>query len=466
MTRQMTGEFDKLFRPSSVALIGASAKPGKIGNIIMRNLLKGDREVYAVNPGETEILGRKCYSTVNEVPGVIDMAMVTLPANVAVGAVRECVAKGVQFVVVSSSGFRESGEEGRGLERELYEVVRGTDTRILGPNSMGVLVPSASLDTLFIPEDRSLRPGRGSVAVISQSGAVAVAFLERAAASGLGISACVCVGNKCDVDELELLQHFGEDPDTKCIAMYLESFSRGRRFVEESSRVSDEKPTVVLKSGRTSAGAQAAGLHTGAIASSSDRVVDGVLRQAGVARVGDEEALIDVSRAFSVLDHLQGGRVCAVASAGGFGVIASDLIESESVAPSLRMAILSEETTSALSEILPSFASARNPVDLTASVTDEMYDGVLGALQRDPGVDAVLMSLELQPPSVTPRLIEIAARRSSSPPPIVASMFARDQSIALEEAAGMGLLAYPTLWRSVRALDALAMRGSHLNRSK
>ena len=453
---------DPLIRPSSVALIGASAKPGKIGFVVMSNLLKGVHRVYPVNPGETEILGNPSYSAIGHVPDEIDMAVVMLPAEASVEAVRECAAKGVRVVIVGSSGFGESGEEGRGLEDDLLEAIDGTDTRVLGPNSMGVFVPSASLDTLFIPLDRSLRPGPGAVAVISQSGAVAVSFLEKAAASGLGISACVCIGNKCDIDELELLQHFSDDPETRCIAMYLESFSRGRDFVQESRRVTGEKPMVMLKSGGTPAGARAASLHTGAVASSSDRVADGALRQAGVARVADEESLVDLSRAFSFLDHLRGGRICVVASAGGFGVIASDMIEFECTAPSLGMAALSEETRSALRGILPAFASVQNPVDLTAGVTDDMYDRVLETVQADAGVDAILMSLELQPPNVTPRLIEVAARRSSHQTPIVASVFARDQAAVLQKAAQRGLLAYPSISRSVKAMEALATRGARL----
>ena len=455
---------DPLFRPSSVALIGASAKPGKIGFVVMDNLLKGMHRVYPVNPGEAEILGIPSYNAIGQVPDEIDLAVVMLPAKASVEAVRECAEKGVGVVIVGSSGFGESGEEGRGLENDLLEAIQGTDTRILGPNSMGVFVPSASLDTLFIPLDRSLRPGPGAVAIISQSGAVAVSFLEKAAASGLGVSACVCIGNRCDIDELELLQHFGNDPETRCIAMYLESFSRGREFVQESRSIAGDKPMVMLKSGRTPAGARAASLHTGAVASSSDRVADGALRQAGVARVADEEALVDLSRAFSFLGHLRGGRVCVVASAGGFGVIASDMIESESSAPSLEIAALSEVTKSALREILPPFASVQNPIDLTAGVTDDMYDHVLEAVQADAGVDGILMSLELQPPSVTPRLIELAAKRSSHQTPIVASVFARDQAAAMQTAAQKDLLAYPTISRSVRAMEALAMRGAQLHR--
>ena len=460
----MTSRLDPLLRPSTIALIGASAKAGKIGNAVLTNLLAGDRRVYLVNPNENEILGRKCYDSVEDVPDVVDMAIIVLPASVCVSAARECVAKGIRAVIVSASGFSETGDAGFQLERELLDAIRGSETRILGPNAMGVFVPSISLDTLFIPKDRSRRPCPGTVAMISQSGAVAVSFMEKAAASGLGISACVCVGNKCDIDEMDLMQYFEEDSNTNCIAMYLESFSNGRRFIELSKKMSSSTPIVLIKSGGTPAGARAARSHTGVISTSSDVVVDGALRQAGVTRAREEEDLVDLCRAFSVIDHLRGGRICIVASAGGFGVIASDLVESDETGPSLSMAVPSEETSSALRSVVPEFTSVQNPIDLTAGVTDEMYDEVLAILQTDPGIDAILMSLELQPPNVTRQLIEIAGRRSAGPKSIVASVFAGDQALALTEAASAGLPAFPTIRRSVRALNALAERGMHLSR--
>jgi acyl-CoA synthetase (NDP forming) len=458
----MSDGLSALFKPSSVAVIGASASPGKIGNEVTKNLMKGDRRVYPVNPNEVDILGVKCHRSVEEIPGTVDLAIVVLPAEYSVEAVRGCVSKGVPAVIVSASGFGESGEEGRKREESLVKVVSGTSTRILGPNTMGLFVPRASLDTLFISPERSSRPGSGAVAMISQSGAVAVSFMEKAEASGMGISACVCVGNKCDIDELELMEYLADDDDTKSIALYLESFSDGRRFVEVSRRVSREKPVVLLKSGRTPAGHRAARSHTGAISSSSDQVVDGVLRQALTSRASDEESLVDISRAVSVIGQTRGGRVCVIASAGGFGVIAADIAES-SECPSLRMAELSEETIRSLKRIVPSFTSPQNPVDLTASVTDEMYDEALGVLQLDPAVDSIMMSLELQPPNVTSELIGIAARRSASgTTPIVVSAFAKDQASLLKEMASRGLVAYPTIRRSLRSLDVLAERGAWL----
>lgn len=464
----MREDLDSLLKPATVAVVGASANPGKLSNVALRNLKTGHFKVYPINPRETEILGLKCYPSVLVVPDRIDLAVISLQAEMVAGAVAECVRKKVGAVIVTASGFRESGREGAAREKELASMIRGKGTRVLGPNTMGVFSPVSGLDTFFIPRERSPRPGIGRIAMLSQSGAVSISFLEKAAASGIGVSYCVGLGNKLDIDENELTRRFGADEKTNCIAMYLESFSNGREFFEIASGITPCKPVVVLKSGRTLAGVNAAGSHTGAIASSSDALVEKALHQAGVTRVYDEEELIDVAKALSFANCLKGDRICVVASAGGFGVIASDLVESKEHGAGLRMARLSEETQERLRRVMPDFSSTRNPVDLTASVTDEMYDSVLQIVQRDHGVDGILMSLELQPPNITKGLVEIAERRSSSKGArIVISAFGGDRTDAmLREFSMKGVPAYPTIWRAARALGALAQRGLHLNKRK
>jgi acyl-CoA synthetase (NDP forming) len=465
MTLRMSSGLKHLFDPEAVAVIGASATPGKIGNMALTSLMAARRGIYPVNPGESEILGLKCHASLGDIAADIDVALIALPSRQSVDSVIECVDKGVKFAIVASSGFGESGPEGRKLETQLVEAVRGSDTRILGPNTMGLFVPATKMDTLFVTPERSRRPKAGPVAVISQSGAVAVSFLEKAESSGVGVSACVCLGNRCDIDELELIEHFARDDDTRCIAMYLESFSDGREFLKCARRAAREKPLVLLKAGRTHAGSMAARLHTGSLASSADAVVGGAMRQAGVVRVSDEEELVDISMALAVADHIDGGRVCIVASAGGFGVIAADLVESSSEPGALFVAELSESTKRKLRGLMPMFTSPSNPVDLTAGVTDQAYDAVLGVLQGDSGVDVILMSLELQPPGVSEALIDVAARRSSSgEKPIVVSVFAKDQGAVLRRVVSSGVVAYPTIRRGIRSISALAERGRNLER--
>jgi acyl-CoA synthetase (NDP forming) len=448
--------------------VGASANPEKLSNVALRNLLKGDFRVYPVNPKERSILGLKCYPSVSDVPGDLDLVIISLPASASVEPTRDCVRKGVGIVAVTASGFKESGPEGERLEAELLSSIRGSKTRLLGPNTMGVFVPPAKLDTFFIPEERSRRPKEGSIAMVSQSGAVSISFLERAAASGIGVSACVGLGNKSDINENDVLRYLAKDPATKCIAMYLESFSNGREFVELARNISRTKPMVVLKSGRTRAGSFAARSHTGALSSSSDSVVSGILRQAGIARVYDEEELIDTAKALAYVDHIPGDRICVIASAGGFGVIGADYVESCEHGACLRMAELSKGTIAGLRKVAPGFSSVTNPVDLTAGVTDDMYDQALSLLQKDRGVDGIMMSLELQPPHITDKLIEVAGNRSkSNGAPIVVSAFGGERTQdMLAEFERRSVPAYPTIWRAIRALRALSDRGAYLKRSR
>ncbi|OGS43301.1 MAG: hypothetical protein A3K76_02770 [Euryarchaeota archaeon RBG_13_57_23] len=464
----MSGDLDKLFKPSSVAVIGASANPSKMSHIALRNLSSGAFSLYPVNPHEKELLGMRCYGSIMDVPGKVDLALVSLPASASLGPVRECVKKGVGVVVVTASGFKESGPEGARLEKELVDAVSGSGTRLLGPNTMGVFVPAHGLDTFFIPRERSPRPGRGNIAMLSQSGAVSISFLERAAASGMGVSACVGLGNKADINENDLLRYLGSDRSTGSIAMYLESFSDGKEFSKVAAKVTRKKPVVILKSGRTKSGILAASSHTGALASSSDTIVDSIMRQVGVMRAYDEEELADSARALAHVGHLRGDRICVVASAGGFGVIGIDLAESSDHGAGLKVAKLSEPTVASLRRVVPGFSSVSNPVDLTAGVTDAMYDEVLEILQHDPGVDGIFMSLELQPPGVTDALIGIAEKRSKpGGVPIVVSAFGGERTAEiLVSFERKGVLAYPTIWRSIRALRVLAERGRYLKRTK
>jgi acyl-CoA synthetase (NDP forming) len=456
-----------LFSPRSIALIGASANEAKLGNAVMKNLLRGRFELYPVNPHEDEILGRRCYRSVSELPQGIDMAIIALPAEASVDALRDCVAISAKVAVVTSSGFGETGPEGRHIERRLRDLLIGSKTRLLGPNTMGVFVPSRRLDTLFIPVERSRRPSSGPVAFVSQSGAVGVSCLERARRAGLGVSCFLGLGNKVDISENEILEYLRQDRKTRCIAMYLESFKDGSGFCEVAREVSPSKPIVLLKSGRSRGGQKAASSHTGALAS-NEQVVDGALAQCGVIRSYDEEELVDTAKALELVDSIRGDRICVVASAGGYGVIAADLIESTVHGAGMRMAELSEDTIWTLRATVPEFSSVSNPVDLTAAVTDEMYENVLRTLLEDDGVDAILMSMELQPPNVTQRLVEVAVEAAgSNKKPLVLSVFggARTDRVSLE-LQRRRVLAYPTLWRSIRALGSLSLRGRYLRRMK
>lgn len=457
---------ERLFNPRSVAVVGASSQPEKAGNVILRQLIGSKFRVYPVNPNRGDILGLLCYPSVSALPERVDVAVLSVTAAATLAAVKECVAVEIPFVISVAGGFSEMGEEGGRMQAQIAEAVRGTETRLLGPNTMGVQVPSRRYDTFFLPKERSPRPRDGSISVISQSGSVLVGVYEVAEDQGVGLRACVGVGNKADLEEDDFLEFFAHDHGTKCIGLYIESFSEGERFYRLAREASQKKPVVAVKVGTTAQGARAAASHTGAIATSSDALVDGVLHQAGVLRVADEYELIDACKALAHIGKIDGDRIAVVGSAGGFGVIATDYIASEDRGFGLRMASLSGPIKSRLREKVPPFASVENPVDLTGVVTDQMYHDVIELLQGEEGVDAILLNLLFQPPGMTVGLVDVAekwARRGKKPMVVccVGGSYPRPILRRLEE---KGVPTYGTMRRAVFALRCLRDRGRMLDR--
>ncbi len=319
---------DAMCKPESVAVIGASATEGKVGNIILKQVINGNFRVYAVNPKGSTACGLPLYPSVLNLPEVPDLAVLALPAGPSVSAARECIQMGVKAIVAVAGGFGETGEAGRTLENELIQMVRGSQTRLLGPNTLGVQVPASGLDTNFLPIEHMRRPVRGNIAVLSQSGSAAMGELDAAGLlGGAGISAFVGFGNRADVNENEFMDYFADDPETSVIALYLESFADAQGFIERCRRIIPHKPVVLLKAGRSEAGARAVQLHTGSLAG-SDRVTDGVLRQAGVIRVFDTPDLLDAAHVLAYAKPIPDRRVAVLTNGGGWGIVASDFIES------------------------------------------------------------------------------------------------------------------------------------------
>jgi len=456
----MTSDLERLLNPRRVAVIGASAKPGKIGNVLVRNLLRSSTEVFPVNPHEEMIEGLRCHRSIGELEDEIDVAIIAVPAGSAPAEVRNAVDKGVPFVIVTSAGFSEIGEKGKRTEREMVEYATSHGTRVLGPNTLGLYSPKGNTDCLIISHERSPRPKRGPIGLISQSGSVQVSLQERASEMGIGVSYSVGLGNRADISELDLLEFFESDPDTRCIAIYLESFLDGRRFIELARRISRKKPIVMVKAGVTETGSRAASSHTGALARGSDAIIEGALRQACVIRALDDEELMDYSNALSLMPPPKGERVAYVGSAGGIGVMISDHVESDRYRPRLRMTRLSDDTRGVLRKTLNEFAPTDNPVDLTAGSTPAQYDAAVRAVLSDPGVDILILSIDLQPPMMDetvfqfiPEWIEMGKPiigTSTGGGPIALSAVSRMQSL--------GMPSYPSLSRCVRAARALYQR--------
>jgi acetyl coenzyme A synthetase (ADP forming)-like protein len=378
-----------LFHPHSVAVVGASQNPRKVGHAILNNLLRYDfgGKIYPVNPGTERILGIKAVGSVLDIDEGLDLAVIAIPAALVPGALRECVEKGVSSAVIISAGFRESGEGGMALEEELREIVRGSGIRILGPNCLGVINTSASLNATFAA---GMLP-RGRLSFFSQSGALGIAILDWAIGNKIGFSKFISLGNKTDLNETDFVEYFIQDEDTDIILGYIEDVVDGKRFLETAKRASKVKPIILVKSGGTQAGARAASSHTGALAG-SETAFNAAFRQTGVIRAEGVEDLFETAKAFSSKKLPAGNRLLIVTNAGGPGIIAADMSEKLG----LNLPILSKETTAALASLLPKNASLYNPLDIIGDAGSERYAAVLEHTLNDPNIDGFLIILTPQ----------------------------------------------------------------------
>lgn len=375
-----------IFSPRSIAVVGASRRPGQLGREILFNLATtGFRgELYAVNPRVEEIDGIRSWPSLKSIDGPVDLAVIVVPRDAVEGVIDDCVAKGVGAVVVITAGFGETGEEGRALEQRLLQKVRAAGIRMVGPNCMGVLNtdPGVNMHATF----SGVFPPAGAIAMSSQSGALGLAILEHAKMLNLGFSTFISVGNKADVSGNDLIQYWAEDPNTEVMLLYLESFGNPRKFADIARRVGRRKPIVAVKAGRSTAGARAASSHTGALAT-SDAIVDDLFRQSGIIRTQTLEELFDVAALLANQPLPLGRRVGIVTNAGGPGILASDACE----ASGLEIPQLSDETRAKMREYLPAAASVGNPVDMIASASADDYRRTIDILLEDSSIDVVLV---------------------------------------------------------------------------
>jgi acetyltransferase len=400
---------DVIFRPRSIAVIGASRRRGSIGHEILHNLIEHDFQgvVFPVNPTARVIHSIKAYPSVLDIPDPVDLAIIVVPYRHVLQVVDECGRKGVRGLVVISAGFREVGGEGIAREEALLEIVREHDMQLVGPNCMGVIntEPSVSMNATFAPTF----PPPGPIGFMSQSGALGVTILDHARELGLGISMFVSVGNKADVSGNKLIEYWGRDPGTRLIVMYNESFGDPRRFTRLARQVTKEKPILAVKAGRTRTGARAASSHTGALAG-MDVAVDALFEQCGVIRATTLEELFDFAMAFSNQPVPRGDRVAIITNAGGPGILTADACESLG----LEIAPLTEETRARLRAEVPEEASVQNPVDLIASADAAIYSVALDIVLQDPTVDAAIAifvpPVQVDTGAVAAGIAEIVAR--------------------------------------------------------
>ncbi len=372
------------FDPATVAVLGASPRRGTIGGELFRNVLRGEfRGVcFPVNRTGDSVAGVRAYRSVAEIGSPVDLAVVSVPGPAVLDSAREALEAGVRALCVVSAGFAEVGAEGEARQEELLSLVRAHGARLLGPNCLGIAVAGPRLNATFGP--RALPSG--NIGFSSQSGALGLAVLERAAERRLGLSAFVSVGNKADISSNDLLEYWEDDPETDVVLLYLESFGNPRKFARVARRVARQKPIVAMKAGRTATGARAASSHTAALAG-SEAAVDALFHQAGVLRVDTLEELLDVTGLLAAQPLPHGRNVAVLTNAGGLGILCADACESAG----LTLPHLADATVEELRASLPAEASLANPVDMLGSAVGETYEQALPPLLHDPGIDAVIV---------------------------------------------------------------------------
>jgi acetyltransferase len=379
------------FEPRSVAVIGASREPGKLGYLVVNNLIEGgyaaNHQVYPINPKADEILGLKAYPNVSAVPGEIDLVVITIPYKFVPDAIRECGEKGIKAAVVITAGFREAGHEGLEREREVLAIAKQYGMRIIGPNCLGVIDTYTPLNASF----SAGTPPKGPMNFMSQSGALGTAVLDWALAGRLGFAKFVSLGNKADVSEIDLLEEWADDPNANVLMAYIEGVPDGQKFVEVARRVSKQKPIVAVKSGVTQAGSRAVSSHTGSLAG-SEQAYAAAFKQAGILRAETMEGMFDYSLAFAYQPLPKGDRIAIITNAGGPGILATDAIEK----CGLKVARFEQETVQKLQEYLPDAASAANPVDVLGDAIADRYQYAIDLVSKDPNVDAMLVILTPQ----------------------------------------------------------------------
>ena len=385
----MSDIFQYFFEPKSVAVIGASKIPGKAGNEILVNLLANGYagKVYAVNPSGEEIMGFASYRSVKEIPGSVDLAVFIVPAEKTLEPLRECAEKKVPAAVIASGGYAEVGGRGARLQEEILAVARSSGMRIIGPNTSGLSSTPASLTTTFFPLGKIRR---GPISYIAQTGNFATHTMKWImTAENFGVARVAGLGNKIDVEDAEVLDYLGQDPETKAVLMYVEGFRQARRFFEVAREVARKKPIIVLKGGRTKAGAERAFTHTASL-SGNDAVFDAACRQAGVVRVMRYFDLINAAKGIAFQALPAGRRISSLAPSGALGVVVADACGSLG----LKMANHSEATLKELRKISASWMALSNPVDMSSIVAvlgpGRGYREVIELLLRDDGVDAVV----------------------------------------------------------------------------
>lgn len=444
---------DAFFEPKSVAIIGASNDPEKLGHAVVKNLIDcgyvNHGKIFPINLSAEEILGYQAFPSVSDVPDEIDLAVIVIPYPHVPAALRTCGEKEIPAVIVISAGFREAGKEGLEREMELISIAKEFDLRLVGPNCLGVIDTFTPMNASF---SAGMPPG-GPLAFMSQSGALGTAVLDIALSGRLGLSRFVSLGNKADVDEIDLLNAWVEDENSRVILIYTEGMPNGQEFIQAARQVSKKKPIVAIKSGVTQSGSRAVASHTGSLAG-SEQAYQAAFYQAGVLRAETMESLFDIALALGYQPELTGDRIAIVTNAGGPGILATDALEHSG----LKLARLRNETIKDLEQFLPDAASAANPVDVLGDARADRYNFALETVISDPNVDAVLVVLTPQAMTEIEKTAEAVGNVAvSSEKPILACFMGEKQVKAgIEILQSNNVPNYPFPERAAQAFRSMA----------
>ncbi len=391
--------FNYIMKPRSVAIIGASNNPDKVGHIIMQNYIDVgySGELYPVNMNDSSVLGIKAYKSVMDIKKNIDLAVIAVPAEVVPKVAQECANAKVKSMIVVSGGFAEVGNTK--LQDELLLICKKNNIPLVGPNCLGVMDPRSRVDTLFLPTFKIDRPRVGGVSFASQSGAVGSSVLDMISSEGFGLSKFISYGNAIDLDEVDIIKYLGEDTDTKVIVFYIEGVKRGREFMQAATKVSMKKPIVIAKGGRTKAGSTAAHSHTASLAGSYE-AYRAVFKQSGIIQAMSLDEILNFSKIFDTQPLLKGNRIGIITNGGGTGVMATDaLYDNGFVLPQLK-----KEAVNKLTKVMPKIVNIRLPLDMAGDADDKRFGAALDVMMNEEEIDAIIVIALFQTPGADSRV--------------------------------------------------------------
>lgn len=400
-------DLKNFFSPQSIAVIGVSRDPNKVGHVIFRNFIDGGFQgrVFPVNPNAAEILNHKCYPSVAAIEEKIDLAIISVPAELVLAAVRDCRKKGIKDVIIITSGFKEVGNYS--LDKKLEAALKKYKIKCIGPNCLGTFDAYSKLDSLFLPRYRLKRPKEGSIGFVCQSGAVGSSILDLATEEGYGFSKFVSYGNAMNIDESDILEYLANDEKTKVICLYIEGVKDGRKFLRIASSVSKKKPIICIKGGTTVEGSKATLSHTGSLAGAAE-IYFGAFKQAGIIRADSLEEMFHFAEILSKSIPPKGNHVQVITNGGGYGILATDAI----INNKLEMAEFSKESKRALKAQLPPLVNIMNPLDLIGDATTERYKIALSECIRDKNIDIILLIALYQTPLITTDIVDVLVEAS------------------------------------------------------